>query len=314
MKTVKLLFRLMLLLLIGMHAKVQAQFIFTTNNDGSLNIYRYTGGGTVVIPSTTNGLPVTSIGFNAFEGCQSLTSITIPNSVTSIGVQAFDSCTTLKSVNIPDSVISLGDNVFFQCRSLTTVKIGNSVNRIGRYAFFECSKLASITIGNSVTSIGNYAFSDCYGLNSVVIPASVASIGGQAFYETGLWSVYFAGNAPSIIQGSGAFGGVFPTVYCLPGTTGWDDFSANTGLLPTPWLLPNPTILDFEPNFGVQANEFGFTVSWATNLSVVVEACTNLANPVWNPVSTNTLTGGTAYFCDSQWTNYPGRFYRLCSP
>jgi hypothetical protein len=58
----------------------------------------------------------------------------------------------------------------------------------------------------------------------------------------------------------------------------------------------------------VQPGGFGFTISWATNASVVVEAATNLANPVWIPVSTNTLTGGTNYFSDPQWTNYPGRF------
>jgi hypothetical protein len=46
----------------------------------------------------------------------------------------------------------------------------------------------------------------------------------------------------------------------------------------------------------------------------VVEACTNLSNPVWQPVQTNTFTAGTAYFSDPQWTNYPGRFYRLRSP
>jgi hypothetical protein len=60
----------------------------------------------------------------------------------------------------------------------------------------------------------------------------------------------------------------------------------------------------------VQPGGFGFTISWATNVSVVVEAATNLANPVWLPVSINTLTGGTNYFSDPQWTNYPGRFYR----
>jgi hypothetical protein len=73
-------------------------------------------------------------------------------------------------------------------------------------------------------------------------------------------------------------------------------------------------ILNFEPNFGVQANCFGFTISWATNTSVVVEACTDLAQMTWCPAATNTLTSGTSYFSDSQWTNYPGRFYRLRSP
>ena len=79
-------------------------------------------------------------------------------------------------------------------------------------------------------------------------------------------------------------------------------------------MLPSPTILNFEPNFGVRTNGFSFTISWATNIPVVVEACTNLANPIWTPVRTNTLISGTSYFSDSQWTNYPGRFYRLRSP
>jgi hypothetical protein len=68
------------------------------------------------------------------------------------------------------------------------------------------------------------------------------------------------------------------------------------------------------PGFGVQTNQFGFNIFWATNIPVVVEACTNLASPVWQPVATNTLDGGSSYFSDPQWKNYPARFYRLRSP
>jgi hypothetical protein len=50
------------------------------------------------------------------------------------------------------------------------------------------------------------------------------------------------------------------------------------------------------------------------NIPLVVEACTNLANPIWSPLATNTLSNGSSYFSDPQWTNYPTRFYRLRSP
>jgi hypothetical protein len=60
----------------------------------------------------------------------------------------------------------------------------------------------------------------------------------------------------------------------------------------------------------VQSSQFGFTVSWATNLSVVVEAATDLGNPIWSPLATNALSGGTFYFTDPDWTNYLSRFYR----
>jgi len=79
-------------------------------------------------------------------------------------------------------------------------------------------------------------------------------------------------------------------------------------------LLPDPLIPNNGPSFGVQTNRFDFIISWATNISVVVEACTNLTNPTWSSLKTNTLTGGWCYFSDSAWTNYPGRFYRLRSP
>ena len=58
---------------------------------------------------------VTSIGESAFERCQSLTSITIPNGVTSIGEAAFAGCSLLKSIKIPGSVTSIGDGVFRGC-------------------------------------------------------------------------------------------------------------------------------------------------------------------------------------------------------
>jgi hypothetical protein len=362
-------------------------------NNGTITITRYIGpGGAVTIPSTINGLPVTSIGefafFNgtnltsvnipngvtnigdeAFEQCTSLTTITIPDGVTSIGIGAFLYCTSLTSVTIPNGVTSIGD-VAFGCSSLTNVTIPNSVTSIGYeafgwcvgltaimvdtnnlayssvagvlfnktqstliqcpggktgaytipngvtsigdLAFYLCTSLTNVTIPNSVTSIGNHAFWECTSLTTITIPSGVTSIGNYTFCDcTNLTGVYFQGNAPSL--GSDVFNyDNKATVYYLPGTTGW---GTSFGGRPTaPWYLPHPVILDFGPSFGVRTNGFGFVISWATNLPVVVEAATDLANPNWSPLATNTLTNGSSYFSDPQWTNYPARFYRLRSP
>jgi hypothetical protein len=99
------------------------------------------------------------------------------------------------------------------------------------------------------------------------------------------------------------------TVYYLPETTGWEATFADR---PTALWLPQAQTTD--ASFGVQTNQFGFTINWARGQTVVVEACTDMANPVWSPVETNTLTGGSSYFSDSDWTNHPGRYYRLRSP
>jgi hypothetical protein len=97
-------------------------------------------------------------------------------------------------------------------------------------------------------------------------------------------------------------------------TTGWDDFSANTGLPVVVWRLPKPVILTSGPSFGLESNTFGFIISWATNASVTVEACTNLASPVWFPIATNNLANGSFYFRELLQTNSSGRFYRISSP
>jgi len=93
----------------------------------------------------------------------------------------------------------------------------------------------------------------------------------------------------------------------LPGTTGWGPFFANRPTVP--W---NPQV---QPgSFGVWTNQFGFNITGPSNIVVVVEACTNLANPIWYPLHTVTLTSGSFYFSHLHWTNYPNLFYRLSMP
>ena len=122
---------------------------------------------------------MTSIGDDAFGGCNFLTSITIPISVTSIGNRTFHSCFSLTSVTIPNSVTTIGDEAFFHCYSLTSVTIPSSVTTIGSYAFAYCSSLTSVTIPSSVTTIRSYAFAYCSSLTSVTVnnetPISIES-------------------------------------------------------------------------------------------------------------------------------------------
>ena len=99
------------------------QYILDLENNTAI-ISRYTGiEETVEILSTIthNNIEynVTSIGNSAFEDCDSLTSIVIPNSVTSIGNSAFEYCYSLTSIVIPNSVTSIGNSAFKYCNSLT---------------------------------------------------------------------------------------------------------------------------------------------------------------------------------------------------
>ena len=79
-------------------------------------------------------------------------------------------------------------------------------------------------------------------------------------------------------------------------------------------MLWNPLIQVGDGSFGVKNNKFGFKITATNNFTVVVEASTNLANPVWTPLQTVTLTNGSCYFSDPQWRNYPARYYGLGFP
>jgi hypothetical protein len=166
--------------------------------------------------------------------------------------------------------------------------------------------LSTVTVPDNVTNIGSNAFSGCP-LTTITIPSSVTSIGDGAFSDcTDLRGVYCQGKAPG--ADSTVFSGdTNATVYYFPWTTGW---GATFGGAPT-W---NPKVQTSGATFGVRTNHFGFTITGNSNLVIVVVASTNLANPIWSPLQTNTLTGGSSYFSDPKWTNYARRFYRLRSP
>ena len=98
--------------------------------------------GSITIPETITkdgvSYNVTSIGYEAFYGCEGLTSITLHDGITSIGGAAFMGCTGLTSISIPGAITSIKSETFRGCKGLTSIVIPDGITSIGGYAFFDC--------------------------------------------------------------------------------------------------------------------------------------------------------------------------------
>ncbi len=169
-----------------------------------------TASGDIVIPDTYRGLPVTSIGANAFMGSvtsgSTVTSVTFGSNVKNIGDYAFANCTKLTRLTLPEGLESIGDYAFQLCSGISgTVAIPDSVTHVGQYAFQNC-RMTSLNIGSGLTEISAHAFDGCSALTSAELPANVTAIGESAFAKcTSLREVSTGANVTTI--GAQAFSG-----------------------------------------------------------------------------------------------------------
>lgn len=207
--------------------KTQAFFysdpwVYALREDGTAEIVRCDQPetvGSLTVPETLNGIPVTAIGDKAFSQCYYLTDVTLPEGITHIGDFAFEDCTDIETLTIPGTVTSMGCNPFigttihlqlagsntaleqqgaflldretkrlicFQSSPEGTEEdpaplvIPTGTREIGDYAFSR-SDAVQVVLPAGVTKIGRCAFQRCLSLQSVTLPAGLTDIGDHAF-------------------------------------------------------------------------------------------------------------------------------------
>jgi len=159
----------------------------------------------IAIPAEVDGFPVTTIGSRAFEDCENLANVTLPEGLLVIGEGAFygctalthidlpegllyiegydggafSGCTALESIALPEGLLSIGSGTFYGCESLVTVTCPSTLLMIGYEAFEDCYALESVILNEGLKEIGYDAFAYCESLKSITIPASVWYLGGD---------------------------------------------------------------------------------------------------------------------------------------
>lgn len=130
----------------------------------------------VVIPSG-----VKEINPWSFSGCPNLSNVIFsPDSqLEIIHNRAFNSCQSLELITLPDSVTVIGSDAFAYCTSLSEIFLPANLNRIEDYAFESCTSLVRVVIPDGTRSIGDKVFRGCIGLKTLIIPDSVYYMGNN---------------------------------------------------------------------------------------------------------------------------------------
>ena len=157
-------------------------YVYFLNGDNAV-ITDYDGdeAGTIIVPETLGGKPVTEIGHGAFKSCDA-EYIELPDTVNYIGVYAFEECTYLKGVKYnTNNEISFGTYAFDDCHSLEKFVFSENVKKISDCMFYDCTALSSVTAPGA-TEIGEGAFYNCSNLETVQFSEELHTIGPSAFY------------------------------------------------------------------------------------------------------------------------------------
>lgn len=151
-------------------------FEYSENEDGTINILRYTGKNTTIaIPEKINGKEVTTIANLAFNDCYKNTKIIIPKTIKNIASNAFNNCFSLKSIEVnKDNKYYLSeDGVLFNKDKTKlirypedldfkkTYEIPEGVKTLEQFSFYNCKNISRIIIPKSVEEIENSAIYNC---------------------------------------------------------------------------------------------------------------------------------------------------------
>ena len=138
-----------------------------------------------------------TIGESAFYQNQSLTSVEFAadGADLTLGDYAFQECEKIESIIIPENVVGIGEGVFLDCKKLASVTVDENnqyfVTDDGvlfdkgytRLLFYPAGKTGVFETPEQMTSIGAGVFKENEGLTGIKIGKNVTFIGKEAFKD-----------------------------------------------------------------------------------------------------------------------------------
>ncbi len=130
-----------------------------------------------------------TFGSSIFEGCTSLTSVTLTNPTT-ISTSMFKNCSSMTSYTIPETVTKIGALAFVGT-SITSIHFPANVTEIGYEMARGVTTLKTITFAENsqLTFIDHIAFYGSGLTGDIVIPEGVTEIDYSVFANTAITSV-----------------------------------------------------------------------------------------------------------------------------
>lgn len=128
--------------------------------------------------------------------------ITLPSTLTSIGSQAFYGCNSLEELIIPEGVTEIPQEMAFYATSLKKLVLPSTIEKIGERAFRSSNLSNGVVIPEGCTEIVKNAFRGC-SATYVELPSTLETVGEYAFAENQALTTLYS---KSPIIGANMFG------------------------------------------------------------------------------------------------------------